>query len=257
MGVLGLAVQLYGRYPEDGANALLSLIGDLTKQLDVQVTLRPVSADGWVDLDISGEDAEAAQALIAREVGSRPRSLGDLVVSQVLRGKITSHDWKEGVRVDVGIRQPQPIDLLVPSAVLRSQMPYGDRASDAQLGQLWCLREHFPLELRLSWLEDGERPPEAELSEGQIDIFNDWVDTALDRVVALGATLRRVRSALRSSRHLTDAARLDRLGLLEVSLLCKLGTDAPGIIHDIGRLLPGVPLHSFQPSRVVKPARPG
>jgi len=253
LSTLALAVRLYGPHREDGAKALLSLVEDLTEGLQVKATLRPVPPDGWVDLELSGEDAEPAEALIARELGLRPRSMDELAGTQALRGRISGHRPEQGLLVDVGLRQPEPVELLVPLAILRSQMPYGRWVNASQLAQLWCLQEHIPVELHLIRGGNPDRPPEAELSERQVEVFAEWVETGLDRVIAVGATLRKVRSALKASRHLMDAARLDRLGLLEVSVLCKLGTDAPGIIHDIGRFLPDIALHSFQPRRILKP----
>ncbi|MEM3046063.1 MAG: DUF2110 family protein [Candidatus Bathyarchaeia archaeon] len=252
MSTLALAVQLYGPHREDGAKALLSLISELAEGLQVQATLHPVPPDGWVDVELSGEDAEVAEALITRNVGLRPRSLGELAVSQRLKGRVFGRDSEGGLQIDVGLTQPKPIQLSVPAWVLRAQLPYGRRVNASQLAQLWCLHEHLPLELWLTQSGDPERSLEAELSERQVGVFTEWVESGLDRVIAVGATLRKVRSALKASRHLMDAARLDRLGLLEVSVLCKLGTDAPGIIHDVGRHLPGVSLYSFQPGRILK-----
>lgn len=257
MVVLSLAAQLYGPYKEDGAKALHSLLGSLTKELEVSMSMLPVDRDGWVDLDLSGEDVEVARALITREVGVRPRSLDDLVPLEPLKAKVKRYSPNEGLRMDVGLRHPRVAEFIIPDKVLSSQIPYGVRIERRRIAELWCLHEHLPLEIQVTRRGQMSTALEAELTERQVQAFDEWAETALDRVIVLGATLGKVRSALRSSRHLLDAARLDRLGLLEASVLCKLGTDAPGIIHEAGRFLPRIPLYNFQPRRIVEPVRPG
>jgi hypothetical protein len=47
-----------------------------------------------------------------------------------------------------------------------------------------------------------------------------------------------------------DVIRVDRLGFFECSIICKLGTEAPGIISRLGNLLEGVPLYAFSPKKI-------
>ncbi|MFH0897452.1 MAG: DUF2110 family protein [Candidatus Bathyarchaeota archaeon] len=56
--------------------------------------------------------------------------------------------------------------------------------------------------------------------------------------------------ALKRSGIQRDIAKVEELGFLEYSLLCKLGTDAPGVIKALGRYLPAVPLYAFSPRKV-------
>jgi len=50
--------------------------------------------------------------------------------------------------------------------------------------------------------------------------------------------------------HGRDAVRVESLGLLEHALICKLGTDAVGLVPKLGPHMPTAVLAPFSPRRI-------
>jgi hypothetical protein len=77
-----------------------------------------------------------------------------------------------------------------------------------------------------------------------------WRHTFLDRVIVLGAHREQIMIALTQSGVKRDIARVIELGFMEYALLCKLGTDALGVIKVLGRHLSEIPLYPFSPRKI-------
>ncbi len=111
----------------------------------------------------------------------------------------------------------------------------------------------MPLEVKILGDVDVEMGiVEAELSELQFSQFFRWVRSNLDRLLVFGVPLSSVERAVKASRHFRDIIRIESLGLFEHAALCKLGTDAVGLIPKLGSLLPTAVLASFSPRKVAK-----
>jgi hypothetical protein len=72
----------------------------------------------------------------------------------------------------------------------------------------------------------------------------------LDRLIILGAAAGSVRRAVEVSRHFRDVVTIEALGLFEHAVLCKLGTDAVGLIPAIGRILRTAAMAPFSPRKI-------
>ena len=90
----------------------------------------------------------------------------------------------------------------------------------------------------------------AELSEAQLAQIVSWVRFIFDRLIVLGAFFTDVERAVKVSKHFRDVIRIESLGTLEQVILCKLGTDAVGLISNLGRFLPDAILVPFSPRRI-------
>ncbi len=66
-----------------------------------------------------------------------------------------------------------------------------------------------------------------------------------DRVIVIGADKAQAEIAVRASGLQGDVIEIDSLSLFVQSLVCKIGTDAPGVIAKIGSRLRGVGLKSY------------
>ena len=71
------------------------------------------------------------------------------------------------------------------------------------------------------------------------------------RVVAIGAGEGEVEKAVKSAGLWFDVIRIEPLAMFSQCLVCKMGTDAPGVIAKIGGRLRGVRLTSVR-ARSVK-----
>lgn len=171
----------------------------------------------------------------------------------VLRGKIVdSGRAGYGVYVDVGLSTSSPMDVLMTLHGLRSHLADGKKLSLKEIIDIFCLHDDFPISVRLTELDLEGNKIWGEPSDGQLELSEDWFSTYLDRVIVLGAHSEQVMLALRRSGIQRDIAKVEELGFLEHSLLCKLGTDAPGVIKALGHFLREVPLYAFSPRKVNK-----
>ena len=93
---------------------------------------------------------------------------------------------------------------------------------------------------------------EAMLSEKQLLQYENWKKSLLHRLVILGARLQDVDLAVEKTGCSRDVVSIESLGLLEHAVVCKLGTDAAGLIPKIGRRLPHAVLTVFNPNRILE-----
>jgi len=250
---LTLAEKLYGPRVNEGKQALLSILFELVKGLNLQVKVSEVSLRGWVSVQIDGQDMDVAENLVERVIGVTLGRLGAHHPSMNVKGRIVEGVEKDlGIYVDVGITEPESVDAFIPLSVLRRQLADGKNLGVEAVKELWSLQNRLPVYVHLTTVDADAMRVEAELSERQLSLFDEWVNVGLDRVLIAGTTVRRVKETMKLTHHLGDIVKIDRLGLLESSAVCKMGTDAPGIIHAVGKVLPDVSLRSFRPSKISK-----
>jgi len=230
------------------------LYSRLVKGLDVQLHFAGTTDRGWIKLDVSGADQTAALSLIDRESGLAPASLDCLEKFSVMRGKVVSlGESKSELYVDLGVSSPHALDAVVSENQLRAQLADGKELSLERLVELFCLYENVPLEVKIAKKVDSEtKTVEAILSERQVSLFRSWVKCRFDRLFILGSLFSDVEKAVNSSRHSRDIIRTESLGFLEQVVLCKLGTDAVGLIPKIGRYLKSAVLVPFSPKKILK-----
>jgi hypothetical protein len=111
----------------------------------------------------------------------------------------------------------------------------------------------MPLEVKVA--EDavnGSRTVEAGLSEAQFSLFRGWVGSRFDRLIVLGSLFGDVERAVKLSRHYRDIIKVESLGAFEQVVVCKLGTDAVGLIPKLGRYLKSSVLVPFSPKKILE-----
>jgi len=90
------------------------------------------------------------------------------------------------------------------------------------------------------------------LAEKQVTLYRSWTKSLLDRLVVLGASSNEVMLALKQARCNRDVVDVEALGLFEHAIVCKLGTDARGLIPKIGKRLRNTNFSIFNPRRILK-----
>jgi hypothetical protein len=137
---------------------------------------------------------------------------------------------------------------------LQSQLADGKKLSLQSLIELYCLYDYLPLQIKVvdAELTRGKEAFEAELSEQQLRLFTSWLRVSLDRLMVVGARLQDVDHAVRASKHFRDVAKIEPLGLLEHAVVCKLGTDAVGLIPAFGRYLRRATFTPFSPRKILQ-----
>jgi len=226
----------------------------LLSGLEVQLCLVGSTDRGWIQLEVSGEDETAALSLLDQEIGLAPISLDKLEKFSTVQGKVVfSCKSKEELYVDFGVFSPQLMDAVVSGKQLCAQLADGKNIPLPELIELFCLYDNVPLEVKLAEdLKEAKTHVAAVLSEAQVSLFRRWVRYRFDRLIVLGSILSDVEEAVKLSRHSRDIIRVESLGALEQVILCKLGTDAVGLIPKLGRYIKPSVLVPFSPKKVLE-----
>jgi len=249
MPTVVLLEKVYGPFsPETFEPALSSLC----KGLKVRLRIVGKTGRGWIQTEVSGEDETAVLHFIDREIGLAPISVGKLKKFCVIRGRVVfSGKSRNELCVDVGVFSPETYDAVVPLQRLQAQLADGVKLPLQRLIELFCLYDNLPLKVKIAGSVDAQKKMvEAELAEAQLSQIMYWLRSHLDRLLVLGAPLSDVEHAVRASGHFRDVVKIETLGLLEQAVLCKLGTDAVGLMPKLGRLLPDAVLAPFCPRKI-------
>jgi len=230
------------------------LYSSLVSGLNVQLSFAGTTDRGWIQLEVSGEDETAALSLLDREIGLAPVSLDKLKRFSVMRGKVVfSSKSEKELYVDLGVFSPKTCDAVVSEKRLCAQLADGKEVPLQELVELFCLYDNMPLEVKIvQGVEEGNKNVEAGLSEAQFSLFSRWVRCRFDRLIILGSLFYDVERAVKFSRHSRDIIKVESLGVLEQVVLCKLGTDAVGLIPKLGRYLKSSVLVPFSPKKILE-----
>jgi hypothetical protein len=198
---------------EKAKKAFQATLKDKLKSLDVNIT---VDSYKWMNVTLTGKDEEFAANYLVSIYGTPHKlNIGDIITGRI--AKIDDHY----IKVDIGRKCV---------FVLKGNRKYLGVGTPKQIASRFGLVEQLPVEVKVVSIK------EAEFTKKQIDIFWKW-KKGTDRVIVNGATRGQIRSVLKKTGHLRDIYRIEKLGTLEHSIICKKGTDAPGIISDIGPYL--------------------
>ena len=224
-------------------NALDDLKGDLTAEIKIQ----PFSRYGWTVVDVTGDDTEIFIELISQEFGLAPSNPSRIETHGNYRGIVRSFD--SDLIVDVGIEQPEPKYVRVKLSSLRAQLADGRGWVPArEIAELYCLVPGTPISIRVTRLAPNEY--EGWLSDSQISQFSDWLSCGLERVQVYDCLKSRLDFAISRAKLERDIVSTEQLNLTTHSVLCKIGTDAIGIIPSLGFTIRQSELKAFIPKRI-------
>ncbi len=241
--------KIYGPQEELALRSIRSSINREISELKVKMRSIEINEREWIQLALEGEDAEAAKNFLNYKYGSI-YGLNELRQGLTCKGKlIEPTKFGYGVYVDIGLLYNNK-DAFIPLYMLRKQLLNNIQKSLRKIIDNFALIENFPLELKIMNVNLETHNIEAKLSENQVSIFKKWINSSLDRIIICGSTRQQARKAIIKSGHLQDILSIERLGLLEQAVVCKYDTEAPGIISEIGKFLPRVPMKAFLPKRI-------
>ncbi len=243
MTTLTLLTRIYNSHQLKQIDIILS---DLLGDLSVETALTGTSAGRWVQLEVSGEDEAVATKLLEREAGFCPINLENVKKFSALKGYVTNIDRSpEELFLDIGVFQPKNTPAVISLNHLQTYLAGKKKTSLKKISELWGLCENLPLQIKV--LEVEENRIEVELQSGQIHKFAQWKDSLLDRLLVIGASTYEVKTAVEQEGLARDVIDVEELGMFEHALVCKLGTDAAGLIGRIGRRLRKAKFTVFNP----------
>jgi len=199
----------------------------------------------WLQIRAKGEDADAFLNLLRQEQGEAPVSRAKLEKWDIVRGFVTGAGRiGYGVYVDVGIQDPAPKDALYPLHRMRAQLADGEAKSAREILDNNALVDYVPLTMTVTEFQ-GENIS-VEMEDEARDRIVSWRKYPFDRVIVIGADRTQAENAVRASGLQSDIVEVEILSLFVQSLVCKIGTDAPGVISKIGGRLRGMGLKSYR-----------
>ncbi len=188
-----------------------ALFDELAVTTDIEVR-----SDDFPVVTIDGSDAVAAENLLSQEFGLLPE---ELVPGNTYTGTLRAWD-ADGIQLDIG----QGRSIQIPTATLG----LGPGAPD-QLRTRFGLIQHLPMQFVY-----GDPP---RLADDERDRLFEW-RRGPGRVNVNSATRSEVRATVNRAGHAHDIVTVERLGILEQSIVCREETDPPGLIASIGEYLP-------------------
>lgn len=211
-----LATKLYvgGDARRRALDSLSAQVADVLGELDVEWSVG-VRDDGFPSVTVEGDDAPVARSLLGETWGAITphREPGEVYTGTLER-------WDEdGFYLDAGEEVFVPVD----------ELGLGP-GTPSQVRRRFGLVQHVPLRFVV---EDGV----ARLADEERDRLYEWT-RGQGRVNVNSATRSEVRATLNRAGHAEDVVTVERLGLLEQSVVCREGTDPPGLIASVGRYLP-------------------
>ena len=211
-----LATKLYveGEARQRALDSLRSLVGNDLADLDVEWTLG-VRDDDFPSVTVEGDDEVVARNLLREEWGAITPTFES---GEEYVGTLEAWD-EEGFVLDAGERVRIPAD----------ELGLG-QGSPAQIRKRFGLVQHLPLRFVY---DDAPR-----LADGERDRLYDWTRAETGRLNVNSATRAEVRATVNRAGHARDIVTVERLGLLEQSVVCKEGTDPPGLLASVGEYLP-------------------
>ena len=241
--VATLAEKIPPQALKQGSHFLRNTLVKQAKGLNVESEF---SLEGyWLQIRAKGEDADAFLNLLRQEYGEPPVSRSRLEKWDVVNGFVTGAGRiGYGVYIDIGIREPSPKDALYPLHRMRAQLADGEARSSREILDENALVDYVPLKMIVTELE-GEKIS-VELSDEARDRLVSWRKYPFDRVIVVGADKTQAETAVRAAGLQSDIVKVEGLSLFVQSLLCKIGTDAPGVIAKIGNRLRGIGLSSYR-----------
>ena len=210
-----LATKLYvgGEARERAVDSLSSLVDNAVGDLQVSWTVG-VRDDGFPSVTVEGADAVAARNVLREEWGA---ITPDFEAGETYVGTLES--WNDdGFVLDAGRRIRVPADGIGLGP-----------GTPEQIRTRFGIVQHIPLRFVY-----GEPP---RLADAERDRLFEWTRGS-GRLNINSATRAEVRATINRAGHAEDIVTVERLGLLEQSVVCREGTDPPGLLASVGQYLP-------------------
>lgn len=223
----------------------------LLKGLRVQIENIEPTTNNRVKLDLFGEDEKAALSYIEKEIGLCPKHIENVKKFSTLKGYLTDlGESRDEITADIGVFSPKILYAVVPLQRLQAQLADGRKIALLKMVDLYGFLENMPITIKTTNL--SENHIEAEIAETQLATYKRWAKSLLDRLIIVGASQQEIRRALKNAKCQSDILTVEPIGLFEHAVVCKLGTDAVGLIPKIGKHLQAAKLEAFKPKTLLE-----
>jgi hypothetical protein len=169
-----------------------------------------------------------------------------------IRGRVYSvAKSRNELRIDFGMSAPKIVDATVSLSKLQGQLADGRSISLEEIVRLFGLCDDIPFTVKIDSVGIEGSLAAAEVAEEQRMIYAEWIESLLDRLFVLGSSFNGIETALKMAGLKRDIVSIEPLGGFEFAIVCKLGTDAVGLIPKIGRSLRNARFTVFSPRKII------
>lgn len=239
-------------YNNSQLNQLDQKLKSMLEGLKTEIKACGVDSRRWIQVQVTGEDENVALHYLADTVGVCQTALETMSKYSTVTGRIIELEEKRNeLTVDVGIHSPKTIDATVPLQYLQAQLCDGRKVPFRRIIDLFGFCEDLPITIKISSMNRTEASMTAELAEKQQRLYENWVMSLLDRLLILGASDDEIKLALKRTGCTRDVVSIEPLGVFEHAVVCKLGTDAAGLIPILGRNLGEAAFTVFNPRKIL------
>jgi hypothetical protein len=228
-------------------------LNTLLEGLKVEIQTCKRNEKGWTQIDITGEDTNIALRYLDQKIGTCPTTLDSISEFSTAKGYLTNPKRsKTALGIDIGITTPQNVTVTVSLQSLQAQLCDGKKLPLEKIAEIYALCENLPITVKVSNVDKAAKHVEAELTEKQQELYRNWTDMLLDRLIIVQASADNIKLALKHGGLTRDVVDIEPLGFFEHAVICKLGTDARGLIPRIGRNLKEAAFAVFSPRRIMR-----
>ncbi|MFO7794828.1 MAG: DUF2110 family protein [Promethearchaeati archaeon] len=207
--------------------------------------------DDRIEIFIQGPDEEFVKNMLVAEIGSCVE-FDNLNEGTILKGTMVDvGDTGFGIFLDCGIIKPTT-DILLPLYILRDQLANGKKVSIREIINTYDFIENFPLYCKISEIDKEEKNIKGKIAKKSLEIFDKIQRENIEGLFMCGETKGQFKKALIKTGHLQDIVSVERFGFLENLVLFKQGTNARGIISEIGKYLENCKFSVLLPNRIKK-----
>ncbi|MCX8161799.1 MAG: DUF2110 family protein [Candidatus Bathyarchaeota archaeon] len=233
--IVSTSGRLYGYYRDRCLGSLDAILRDSLRGLKVDYKVF-VDGDGWIDIELEGEDISIAARIVEKLIGARPRSMDDLGRRRIWVGRIKAITG-ECMVIDMKL-----IEAVVAPRVVSIQLEDSYEEAVARYG----LYPNVPIEVVVDRADSGRRYI-AYLSDGFLAKLHRWGVIGLNRVSITGATSSIVRRCLKKTGMERYVAYYERLGILEHHIVCKIASNPYKITQTVRNMLKDVDVYVAKP----------
>lgn len=225
----------------------------LLEGLKVEIQTCKRNEKGWTQIDIVGDDTNIALRYLDQKIGTCPTTLDSISRFSTAKGYLTNpNKSKTALGIDIGITMSQNVTATIPLQNLQAQLCDGKKLPLEKIAEIYAFCENLPITVKIMNVDKAAKHVDAELAEKQQNQYKNWTDMLLDRLIIVRASVDNIKLALKYGGLTRDIVDVEPLGFFEHAVLCKLGTDARGLIPRIGRNLKEAAFAVFSPRRILR-----
>jgi hypothetical protein len=232
---------------------LARTIREIIRELSATATFHSFT-EGWATITVDGDDSEVVVELLSQAFGLAINHVSNVELHGNYRGVVKSLS-ASGLSVDIGVAHPKPLFITVKLNTLQAQLADGKQSMSCRtIARNYCIYPGLPISIRVTLCTSNEI--EGWLSDSQVSLLSAWISAGLERIQVYNCLPSRLDRAIRRSQLERDIISTMQLSLTVQSILCKIGTDAIGLIPRIGSILRKSQLEPFIPRRIMEDCRP-